>query len=96
MNNFEARYFVVGTSALKAHASVSQDHAAIIAFPTPEVARGAHARRTGCRVFDSALATEMRTGSAQGKAFGRIALWQSVCAGVALAAAAFATIFFGV
>lgn len=96
MINFEARYSVVGTSALKAHASVSQDHATIIEFPAPEITRGAHARHAGCNVFDSALATEIRTGSARGKAFDRIAPWQSVSAGIALAVVAFATIFFGI
>ena len=33
MKNFEARYTVVGTSALKVDASQNQAHAAIIEFP---------------------------------------------------------------
>lgn len=95
MNIFKAHYTVVGTSALKAPASEFQGHAAIIEFLAPETAHGAHARQTRCGVFDSAIATELRTGSARGKAFDRIPLWQSVFAGILLAAAAFGTIFIG-
>ncbi|WP_139653007.1 hypothetical protein [Raoultibacter phocaeensis] len=100
MNNFEARYSVVGTSALKADVSGMHDRAAIIEFPMREASHGSHAatqvHRFSQKLHDSEFATEVRTGTVQGKAFGRIAPWQSVSAGLALAVAAFATIFFGV
>ncbi len=99
MKNFEARYTVVGTSALKVDASKNQAHAAIIEFPASgKTGRPRHAasRHLHGRVSDLELVSELRTGTARGKAFGRIAPWQSVSAGVVLAAAAFATIFLGI
>ena len=100
MNNFEARYSVVGTSALKAEASEMHDHAAIIEFPVQQASRGAHAapsaRRINRKLQNSEFVSELRRGTVQGKAFGRIAPWQSVSAGLVLAAAAGATIFFGI
>ena len=99
MNNFEARYSVIGTSALKAPASESQDHAAIIEFPAPckphGVHHAAHARQ-GNRLSDARPMREVRLGTVQGKAFDRIAPWQSVTAGIVLAAAGLATIFLGI
>lgn len=100
MKNFEARYTVVGTSALKVDASKNQAHAAIIEFPASHGSgRPRHAaadRHLRERAAELELVSELRAGTVRGKAFGRIAPWQSVFAGVVLAAAAFATIFLGI
>ena len=99
MNNFETRYTVVGTSALKDGVSESRAQASIIKFPSLREGRNpqhaARATRENGKTAALEFANELRTGSARGKAFNRIAPWQSVSAGLMLAAVAAATIFLG-
>lgn len=97
MKNFEAHYSVVGTAALKVDASEQQIQAPVIEFPLLHArSNGQHATQDRrMKMVDLALMRELRTGSVQGKGFGRIAPWQSVSAGIILAASTFATIFIG-
>ncbi|MEG0324234.1 MAG: hypothetical protein RR619_09580 [Raoultibacter sp.] len=99
MKEFEAQYRVVGTSALKTDASLSQAQGSIIKFPSTPSSRSrrtAPAHAAHLRTDSVSFRQDLRTGSARGKAFGRIAPWQAASAGVVLSAAALITIFFGV
>lgn len=97
MKNFEMKYPVEGTSALKAKPdTVSAQHARIIAFPE---ARARHAIRVApapIRMDQGSFAhrAESRVSSAMagtvyGLPFGRMQRWQAVAGGFALTALAF-------
>lgn len=100
MNNFETRYTVVGTSALKDGVSKNRVQASIIEFPSQHASlnprHAARAARESEKAATLEFVNELRTGSVHGRAFNRIAPWQSVSAGLMLAAIAAATIFLGV
>lgn len=100
MKNFEARYSVSGTSALKPKFEHPYS-GAIIAFPGQRVQHGAHttqhshaAARVSMR--EHLLATEMVhslcCGSARGTAYDHVKPWQAVVAGGVFIASSLAAV----
>ena len=91
MKNFEMNCPVEGTSALQPKLdSAPARRARIIAFPQHAVLpdRDVRAVRDGASIVSA-----VRTGSAQGVAFGRVQRWQAVVGGCVFAALALASLF---
>lgn len=87
MKNFEMNCPVEGTSALQPKLdSAPARRARIIAFPQHAVLPD----RDGASIVSA-----VRTGSAQGMAFGRVQRWQAVVGGCVFAALALASLFAG-
>ena len=87
MKNFEMNCPVEGTSALQPKLdSAPARRARIIAFPQHAVLPD----RDGASIVSA-----VRTGSAQGVAFGRVQRWQAVVGGCVFAALALASLFAG-
>ena len=87
MKNFEMNCPVEGTSALQPKLdSAPARRARIIAFP-PHAVRPDRA--------GASIVSAVRTGSAQGVAFGRVQRWQAVVGGCVFAALALASLFAG-
>lgn len=87
MKNFEMNCPVEGTSALQPKLdSAPARRARIIAFPQHAVLPD----RDG-----TSIVSAVRTGSAQGVAFGRVQRWQAVVGGCVFAALALASLFAG-
>ena len=87
MKNFEMNCPVEGTSALQPKLdSAPARRARIIAFPQHAVLPD----RDG-----ASSVSAVRTGSAQGVAFGRVQRWQAVVGGCVFAALALASLFAG-
>lgn len=87
MKNFEMNCPVEGTSALQPKLdSAPARRARIIAFPKHAVLPD----RDGASIVSA-----VRTGSAQGVAFGRVQRWQAVVGGCVFAALALASLFAG-
>ena len=87
MKNFEMNCPVEGTSSLQPKLdSAPARRARIIAFPQHAVLPD----RDGASIVSA-----VRTGSAQGVAFGRVQRWQAVVGGCVFAALALASLFAG-
>ena len=93
MKNFEMNCPVEGTSALQPKLdSAPARRARIIAFPQHAVLPDRDVRAVRDR---DSIVSAVRTGSAQGVAFGRVQRWQAVVGGCVFAALALASLFAG-
>lgn len=98
MKNFEVRYPTDGTSALQpklAHTPVGGG--AIIEFPgnASQSARAGRSVAGHRSILCSDMARSLRSGSARGCAYDRIAPWQAALAGVVFATAALLVLLLG-
>lgn len=104
MKKIMAGYPIEGTSALQPiFDSAPSQHARIITFPTYQARQDDRAVRapSGSHVkapahcLESNLVSTVRTGSAQGLAFGRFQRWQAVVGGCVFTALAFVGVLAG-
>ena len=100
MKEFNTQYPVVGTSAMKVRVSETKAQAAIIAFPQAPTGDNRHTTAAHAAPMKhtvslpAGLTHALRSGSARGKAFNRVAPWQAAAAGTVFSIAALMAIFF--